>query len=74
MLPFSREIELLEGLKKSVAAYRLAFGQPRQDDLLAYLTKLTDTLPQAELDALQIRLDPPASGDRNDVPDADSTP
>lgn len=74
MLPFSREIELLEQLKKSVAAYRLAFGQPRQDDLLAYLTKLTDTLPQAEFDALQIRLDPPASGHRNDVPDADSTP
>ena len=61
MLPFSREIELLKKLKESVAAYRLAFGQPRQDDLLAYLEKLTDTLPQAELDALQIRLDPPES-------------
>ena len=66
MLPFSREIELLEALKKSVAAYRLAFGQPRQDDLLAYLTKLADTLPQAKLDALQIRLNPPASEDRDD--------
>lgn len=73
MLPFSREIELLEALKKSVAAYRLAFGQPRQDDLLAYLTKLTDTLPQAELDALQIRLNPPASEDRDDGPDDGST-
>ena len=73
MLPFSREIELLEGLKKSVAAYRLAFGQPRQDDLLAYLTKLTDTLPQAELDALQIRLDPPVSEDRDEVSDTGST-
>ena len=61
MLPFSREIELLKKLKESVAAYRLAFGQPRQDDLLAYLEKLTDTLPQAELDALQIRLEPPVS-------------
>jgi len=63
MLPFSREIELLKKLKESVAAYRLAFGQPRQDDLLAYLERLTksDTLPQAELDALQIRLEPPES-------------
>lgn len=63
MLPFSREIELLKKLKESVAAYRLAFGQPRQDDLLAYLERLTksDTLPQAELDALQIRLEPPGS-------------
>ena len=63
MLPFSREIELLKKLKGSVAAYRLAFGQPRQDDLLAYLERLTksDALPQAELAALQIRLEPPES-------------
>lgn len=74
MLPFSREIELLEVLKKSVAAYRLAFGQPRQDDLLAYLAKLAEALPQAELDALQIRLDPPASQDCNDTPKASSAP
>ncbi len=74
MLPFSREIELLEALKKSVAAYRLAFGQPRQDDLLAYLTKLAETLPQAELDALQIRLNPPASQVGKAVPEASPTP
>jgi hypothetical protein len=28
-----------DSLKRSTAAYRLVFGQPRQDDLLSYLDK-----------------------------------
>lgn len=36
-LPFSREVRRLDGLKQSLALYRLVFGQPRQDDLLAHL-------------------------------------
>lgn len=32
--PFSREVERYENLKKSLATYRLAFGQPRQDELI----------------------------------------
>jgi hypothetical protein len=36
-LPLSREEGLHESLKRSTAAYRLVFGQPRQDDLLSYL-------------------------------------
>ena len=61
LLPYSREIARLKWLKKSVAVYRLAFGQPRQDDLLAYLSGLDEALTTDELDALQVRLEPPAS-------------
>ena len=60
LLPYSREITRLRWLKKSVAVYRLAFGQPRQDDLLAYLKGLGDALTADELEELQIRLEPPA--------------
>ena len=40
MLPFSREVTRLAWLKRSLTVYRLAFGQPRQDDLLEYLQTL----------------------------------
>ena len=59
MLPFSREVRRLEWLKHSLTVYRLAFGQPRQEDLLEYLQSLlgTDTAI-ADLADLQIRLEP----------------
>jgi hypothetical protein len=37
MLPFSREQAQLRRLKERLAIYRLVFGQPRQEDLLAHL-------------------------------------
>jgi len=59
ILPFSRETQRLEWLKRSLTVYRLAFGQPRQDDLLGYLGGLLDRdMTMAELEALQIRLQP----------------
>ena len=36
-LPLSRDRSRLEALKRSLVAYRLAFGQPRQEELVAYL-------------------------------------
>ena len=58
MLPFSREVTRLAWLKRSLTVYRLAFGQPRQDDLLDYLHTLTGDGMDATLMAdLQIRLD-----------------
>jgi hypothetical protein len=60
MLPFSREVRRLEWLKRSLTVYRLAFGQPRQEDLLEYLHSLlgrTDTGAEDLLE-LQIRLEP----------------
>ncbi len=57
-LPFSRETALLSWLKKSVAIYRLAFGQPRQDDLLSFLERADRTFDDLDLSALQINLRP----------------
>jgi hypothetical protein len=53
-LPLSREEGLHESLKRSTAAYRLVFGQPRQDDLLSYLEGATDV----DLSDLTIDLKP----------------
>lgn len=39
MLPLSREIQQLARLRHSLAAYRLVFGQPRQEDLVALLSE-----------------------------------
>ena len=59
MLPFSREKKRLEWLKRSLTVYRLAFGQPRQDDLLEYLQSLVGKEMTAEdLVDLQICLEP----------------
>jgi hypothetical protein len=41
ILPFSREVAELRRLKQMLAIYRLAFGQPRQEDLLSYLSEHT---------------------------------
>ena len=39
LLPMSRDRQLFPSLKHSLAVYRMVFGQPRQDDLLDYLSK-----------------------------------
>jgi len=59
LVPLSREVEQLQRLRASLAAYRLVFGQPRQEDLLAYLG---DRVTREELarisDELRIDLTP----------------
>jgi Helicase conserved C-terminal domain len=61
MLPFSREVTRLAWLKRSLTVYRLAFGQPRQDDLLEYLQALVGSgMGVSDLADLQIRLEPVA--------------
>ena len=37
LIPFSREVQQLERLKRGLALYRVVFGQPRQEDLLSFL-------------------------------------
>jgi hypothetical protein len=60
MLPMSREIDQLERLKKSPAVYRLVFGQPRQEDLAAWLEKRSTDEDFAKYrDLLRIDLSPP---------------
>lgn len=36
-MPLSRDAAKLERMRRSLAAYRLVFGQPRQEDMLAFL-------------------------------------
>lgn len=60
MLPMSREIEQLERLKRSLVVYRLVFGQPRQEDLVAWLSARLTAEDQSDYgDALRIDLSPP---------------
>lgn len=65
VLPLSREIEQLEQLKKSLALYRMVFGQPRQEDLLAWIE---DRIPpderEAMMAAMRIDLTPPRQSAR----------
>jgi len=49
VLPFSKDAGTLPRLRKTLAAYRLAFGQPRQEELLEFLG--TD---RSETDLLQL--------------------
>ena len=38
MLPLSREHDRLEDLRRALVVYRMVFGQPRQDDLMTFLS------------------------------------
>lgn len=59
-LPLSRDRLRLEALRRSLAVYRMVFGQPRQEDLLIYLLS---RLPAERVEALmreaRIDLSPP---------------
>ncbi len=60
-LPLSRDEERLIELRRTLAAYRMVFGQPRQEDMLQYLL---EQLPEGDLlnmaDQLRIDLEPQA--------------
>ncbi len=60
LLPFSKEVQQLDRLKRCLALYRLVFGQPRQEDLLTHLADRMD-IAEAEQAANQwrISLEPP---------------
>jgi hypothetical protein len=55
-LPLSRDRERLKELKKSLAIYRMVFGQSRQEDLVAFLM---NHLNNEDMDKLRIDLSPP---------------
>jgi len=54
--PFSKEEIRIKRLQRSLAVYRLAFGQPRQEDLMAYLTEFGTATITGDW---QISLQPP---------------
>jgi len=60
VLPFSKESVELPQLRKTLAAYRLAFGQPRQEELLEFLGADRSDEELLELASrLRIDLSPP---------------
>jgi hypothetical protein len=59
LLPLSREVERLAQLRRSLAAYRLVFGQPRQEDLVAYLgDRMSPETLESLVQQLRINLTP----------------
>ncbi len=64
VLPFSRESAKLPQLRKSLAVYRLAFGQPRQEELVEYLgDRISSDHLERWLSQLRIDLSPPSRQD-----------
>jgi hypothetical protein len=60
LYPFSQDEIRYRVLQRSLGAYRMVFGQPRQDELLAYLLRRLDAQTLAGLsDSLRIDLAPP---------------
>ena len=61
MLPFSRESARLPRLRKSLAVYRLAFGQPRQEELVEFLgDRISPDQRERWVSQLRIDLSPPS--------------
>ncbi len=59
--PLSRDEGRYHALQRSLGAYRMVFGQPRQDELLAYLVhELTPERLKQMTSLLRIDLSPPA--------------
>ena len=55
-LPLSRDASQLVALKRSLAVYRMVFGQPRQDDLVAFLLQRVPRERLREIEPL-LRID-----------------
>lgn len=65
MIPLSKDVDKAEGLRRSLAVYRMAFGQSRQDDLVEYLQRyLTSAQIDEAVAELRIDLTPGRSPDR----------
>jgi hypothetical protein len=68
VIPLSREANQLPALRNSLAVYRMVFGQPRQDDLVEFLTRqlppetLADRLDQLRIDLTPAEVSPRATG------------
>lgn len=59
-LPLSRDLDRLTALRRSLAVYRMVFGQNRQEDLIAYLLgQVSEADLQKVICDLRIDLGPP---------------
>lgn len=61
-LPLSRDVARHQALKRSLALYRLVFGQARQDELVEYLASLGEGASVLESEHLRMDLSPDGSG------------
>ena len=59
-LPLSRDEEQWKRLQESLALYRLVFGQPRQEDMLAALQRRGIVGEPERIAEIRIDLRPPA--------------
>ena len=60
LMPLSRDAAQLERLKRGLALYRLVFGQPRQEELLAHLGhRLSQTQRDEVVRHWRVDLTPP---------------
>ncbi|MBB1510284.1 helicase [Tessaracoccus sp. MC1756] len=59
--PLSTDEPLFNQLKRDLALYRLTFGQPRQEDMLALLQQRLGDVAPAELAKMRLDLSPPKS-------------
>ncbi len=57
LLPYAREVEAFRRLKRQLAAYRVVFGQPRQEELITLLDQAD--FSNSQLRKLMIDLSPP---------------
>ena len=62
-LPYTTEIEAFTRLKRQLAAYRVVFGQPRQEELLTLLDQ--SSVGTAQLRNWAVDLTPPVTGDED---------
>lgn len=58
LYPLSREHARFDDLKQKLALYRLAFGQPRQEDLLTYLQSRSAATPGTGFEPVFLDLGP----------------
>jgi hypothetical protein len=68
--PMSRDLANWERLKSLLALYRLAYGQPRQEDMIELLSKRGASTES--LDSLRLDLSPPGIRDAQKRPAAGS--
>ena len=60
VVPLSRDAARLTALKRSLALYRMVFGQPRQEDLMEFLLKnMKADVAEAVASKLRVDLAPP---------------
>ena len=64
-LPYTAEIEAFDRLKRQLAAYRVVFGQPRQEELVTLLDR--SGVDVTKLRDWAVDLSPPVTGDSGEL-------